>query len=393
MKTIAAMELLIQELLQNAPGGYSQECLANALELMTNERERAVQTIRETIYHFNGDQGRKSAYIEYLQTEICKVSDRYVGRLPNPMDNNPAHSLISRLLQALNDVYLYLKENYASAFNDQLKVPLALKQAFATENQKMAATIIRALTASGEDKALMKLIGDYLNVLSKPAYRPVQNSRELNYLTTFVTALYQLVNNYTGPELRTRLFLDLIRLNFNYFPLICYYTKAMQTDYDQVEFYQDELVKVAGKIRDLRSVPVYKGNGYENGTSSLSAILAQALEEEEIMLKKHLRIQSRITYKKWENRLFSPYFLRVSATVEQVVYFFRVLIEIGFFTGMKKVTYFDYIAKHIETDHQQIFSTGYVKNRYNNPKKLTSDKVKSYFLKAVQWINEHPPMD
>lgn len=387
------MEHLVQELLLTVPEHDDPEWANQVRELIMKERDRAIQVTRETIYHLGGDPGRKSEHIEYLQTEISEVSDRYFNLLQNTVGNKPEYLLINCLLYALNHIYRYLKEIYASAFNGQLKVPLALKRACAADNQKMITRIIRALTASGEDKALVKLIGEYLCVLARPLYRPVESSIELDYQTGFVKALYHLVNNHTGAELRKRLFLEMIRLNFNYFPLICYYTKTMQTDDDQVGFYQDELVKVAEKIRDLRSIPVERRYSYEQGTPSLSEILSKALEEEEAVLRKRLQIQSRITYKKWTNMLFSPFHLRVSATMEQVVYLFRVLIEIGFFTGMKKVTYFDYIAKHIETDYQQSFSTGYIKNKYNNPKQLTSDKVKSYFLQAVQWINDHPPAD
>ncbi|WP_345954645.1 hypothetical protein [Mucilaginibacter sp. PAMB04168] len=393
MKTLEPLEHLLARLLGDLPASVDPDWSEYVLELFTAEQDRIIQTIRETIYSFHGDPGRRSEHIEYLQTELSKLSDRYYALLPDSAERHPEHLVLQTLLAALNYIYRSLQELYGVAFNDQLKVPLALKASFIAENRKMAFKILRALTSAGEDRALLRLIADYLDVLSRPVYRPVHNSRELDYQLHWVQSLHALAQAYSGDELRARLFPELVHLNFNYFPVICYYTRMLQTNDAEVEFYQEELVRVAEKLRDLRSIPINIHYGYEQGTESLGYILAKALEEEAATLKKKLRIQSRITYKKWENMLFTPFFLHAAATMEQVIYFFRVLIEIGFFVHRKKVVYFDYVAKHVETDGQQGFSPGSVKNKYNNPKHATAEKVKEVFLNAVRWINDNPPMD
>jgi len=391
MNELGQLEIFLKDFFEKARAGDELATFIDAQNYIIQERENIIQKIRAASYSFQGDPNMIRLYVEHLQLEIMRLSDGYYQYLQSQNKGSPVSDLISRLLSELNLVYRYLKENFKSFFNDHLKVHQAFKESYIPFINKMSKKILTVLASSGEDKGFILLVQDYLYTLSKPGYHDIKTSGDLDYHINFISAVHKLVIENTGPDLSLKLFRELIYLNFNCLPVIWFYINRIQKDYDQVDFYQEELINAIVDLRNLQQIPTKAGYGYELHSETLKEILSKAYEEEISCLKRLQRLQSKITYKKWSSMIFTPFYFHVAFSVEQMVLFFRLLIEAGIVSAEKKVALFDFISKHIGTARKENLSFGSIKNKYNNPQYSAAQKIKTALLEMVRLINEKYP--
>jgi hypothetical protein len=391
MNELEQLEIFLKDFIEKARTAGEPATFIEAENYITGERQIIMQRIWNAMDNFQGDPHKTSLYIEHLQLEITRLSDSYNQYLHSQNIESPFCDLTRRLLSELNLLYRYLRENFKSFFNDQLLVPQALKDSYIPSVGKLSKKILATLAAEGQDKEFILLIQDYLHTLSRPGYHRIKTFADLDYLNNFAWSVHQLLGEHTQTALSLRLFRKLIYLNFNCLPVIWFYINRIQRDYDQVDFYEEELVNAIVDLRNLQQMPTKSDCGYQQEAESLKEILCKAYEEEISCLKRLQRLQSKITYKKWSSMIFTPFYFHVAFTLEQLVLFFRLLIESGIINAEKKVALFDFISKHIGTARKEQLSFGSIKNKYNNPQYSAAKKIKIALLEMVRLINEKYP--
>jgi len=391
MNELEQLEVFLLGFFEKVHAGDELSTFNDAQNYIIQERQNIIQKIWADSYGFHGDPNKIRMYIEHLQLEITRLSDGYYQYLQSQNKGSPVSDLISRLLSELNLVYTYLKENFKPFFNDRLKVLQAYKESYIPFINKMAKKILSVLASSGEDNGLILLIQEYLYTLSRPGYHEIKTSGDLDYHINFISAIHKLVIENPGPDLSLNLFRELIYLNFNCLPVIWFYINRIQKDYDQVDFYQEELINAIVDLRNLQQIPAKVGYGYEPSAETLKEILCKAYEEEISCLKRLQRLQAKITYKKWSSMIFTPFYFHVAFSLEVLVLLFRLLIEAGIVSTEKKVVLFDFISKHIGTARKENLSFGSIKNKYNNPQYSAAQKIKIALLEVIRLINEQYP--
>jgi len=391
MNELEQLGNFLREFFEKTPAIDEKDAFIVAQKHIIKELQTAVQKVRTTSYHLQGDPDKIRLYIAHLQLEIACLSDGYYPYLQSQNKGSPASDLISRLLSELNLVYRYLKEDFKPFFNSQLKVHQAFKDAYIPDINRMSKKILSVLTSSGEDKSLILLLQDYLYTLSKPGYHEIKTNGDLDYHVNFISVIYKLVIEVPAPDLSLKLFREMIYLNFNCLPVIWFYINRIQRDYGEVDFYQEELINTIVDLRTLQQMPAKIGYGYELSAETLKEILSKAYEEEISCLKRLQRLQAKITYKKWSAMIFTPFYFHVAFSLEVLVLFFRLLIEAGIVIAEKKVVLFDFISKHIGTAKKESLSFGSIKNKYNNPQYSAAQKLKTALLEVVRLINEQYP--
>lgn len=389
MQELESLEAFMGDFVRTA--GEQDVALDAAREYLQVHKEQLIKRIWHTLQELHGEGWRARLYIEKIQLDIVTVSDHYYGQLQSFTKGTKFHQLVGEFLGVLDDLYKYIREYFHFYFNDQLKIQQSLKDSHAPAIQKMARKIVQTLAAAGVNTALIRIIQDYLNSFGKNGLTEIKTVFQLDYLLTFATAIFNLVSDCDPEEIDVKLFKELIYLNFNGLAVVWHYLKQIQQDYDQVEFYQMEYIKVIVALRSLQQLPVTSGRGCEPQAASLKEHLSRAYEEEASCLKKLQRAQANITYKKWSERLFSPFYFHVCFNLEQVMFLLRMFMLAGIVKTTKKVVLFDFVVKHIETDEKNSFSPHSVKNKYNNPVYANAQKVKQALLAVIRMINEQFP--
>lgn len=391
MNELEQLENFLREFFQNIPAADELNVFIATQTYIIQLLQEVIQKVRGASYTLQGDPEKFRLYIVHLQTEIARLSDGYYPYLQSQNKGYQMFNLISRLHSELNLVYWYLKENFQPFFNNQLKVHQAFKDAYIPEINKLSKKILSVLTANGEDKGLILLLQDYFYTLSKPGYHEIKTNGDLDYHVHFTSAIHKLVMDVPAPELSQKLFREMIYLNFNCLPAIWFYINRIQRNYDEVDFYQEEMIHTIVDLRTLQQIPAKTSYGYERSAETLKEILCKAYEEEISCLKRLQRLQAKVTYKKWSAMIFTPFYFHVAFSLEVLVLFFRLLIEAGIVITEKKVVLFDFIAKHIGTVKKESLSLGSIKNKYNNPQYSAAQKLKAALLEVIRLINEQYP--
>ncbi|MDB5024938.1 MAG: hypothetical protein JWP78_2693 [Mucilaginibacter sp.] len=388
MNDLEQLEIFLREFIEKAQTAGESVALNEAQNYIAGEREIILQRVWSAIDKFQGDPNKTRLYIEHLQIEITRLSDLYHQYLQSQNKQSALCDLTRMLLSELNSLYVYLRENFKLFFNPRLLIPQALKDSYIPSIGKMSKKILGTMTAGGQDKELILLIQDYLFTLSRPGHHRIKTFADLDYLINFTWSVHQLFAEHTETALSLRIFRRLIYLNFNCLPVIWFYINRIKRDYNQVDFYEEELVSAIIELRNLQQMPTKSDFGYQQEAKSLKETLCKVYEEEISCLKRLQRLQSKITYKKWSSMIFTPFYFHVTFTLEQLVLFFRLLIESGVVNAEKKVALFDFISKHIGTARKEQLSFGSIKNKYNNPQYSAAKKIKTALLEMIRLINE-----
>ncbi|WP_345949025.1 hypothetical protein ABDD95_19445 [Mucilaginibacter sp. PAMB04274] len=397
MRYTDRLRLLENEVLESAHGPLTTYEQDSTIAHIIAERAQIAEDIHRMVFELSGDQPRAEMLISDIQNEIALFSDKHFRSLNRSSEgasvNNytPAGSIVEALLAEMDTLYATLQENYPRLFNMELPIPLSLRNRRSSAIAQQAETVLMALNKQEVDASLVSLIAEYLHTFFRYSDVFLSSSREIDYYTFVVGHLYRFVKSSFTADFKEKLFRELIYMNFNSLPLINYYLKEIQLNYDQIESYQSELYRLIIDQRNLKSLPVHPKFIYQPGGISLKELLSGAIAEEISCVEQLQRIQEKKMYKDWPSGVISPFYFHVSLTLEQLTFLFRIMIEAGVVIVKKKLELFDFIAKHIGTTNKDNLATRSIKNKFGSPSALTIQKVKHMLLMLVNLINERYP--
>jgi len=397
MRHTDRLQLFLNEVFKNNNEISTANGPDQAIEYIRVERLQIAEDIHRLVFNLGGDKARTEMLIGDIQNEIAIFSDSYFQLLLTDQKdgsgiNSPSTAIIvETVLTEMDTLYKTFMDNYPGSFNRDLPVPLSLRSSHLNVLGQQTDVILHELKNQDMDEALVSLLEAYLDISATSSAFSLLNSREIDYYALVTGHLYRLVQSSTMADFEDRLFRELIYLNFNSLPLINHYLKQIQLNYDQVENYQGELIRLIIDLRNLKSLPVHPRGVFQPGGISLKEILCGAIAEEITCVEHLQRIQEKKTYKDWPSGIISPFYFHVTLTLEQLTFLFRIMIEAGVVIVKKKLELFDFIAKHIGTTNKESLALRSIKNKFGSPSAQTIQKVKHMLLMLVNLINERYP--
>jgi hypothetical protein len=391
------LQLFLKEVFKNNQEISTVNRPDDVIASIRAERLQMAEDIHQRIFDLGGDKARTEMLIGDIQTEIAIFSDSYFQLSPtNQLNGSGINSsstaiIVESVLAEMDMLYKTLMDNYPASFNRDLPVPLSLRNKHLNAWGQQTKIIVHELKNQDRDEALVSLLEAYFDTSATSSASSLWSSREIDYYALLAGQLYRLVQSSPLADFEDRLFRELIYLNFNSLPLINHYLKQIQLNYDQVENYQGELVRLIIDLRNLKSLPVHPSVVFQPGGISLKEILCGAIAEEITCVEHLQRIQEKKTYKDWPSGIISPFYFHVTLTLEQLTFLFRIMIEAGVVIVKKKLELFDFIAKHIGTTNKESLALRSIKNKFGSPSAQTIQKVKHMLLMLVNLINERYP--
>ncbi|MFC3362426.1 hypothetical protein ACFOG5_04460 [Pedobacter fastidiosus] len=288
------------------------------------------------------------------------------------------------MLEAINNIFDHLKDHYNYCFNFKMVVPVRYKQKTDLTLIKISDKLIQSFKSAGIDEGLCEILKGY--------FLEMKNTKKTSFhLLDFWYALIHDLNKVSSESIDENE-LDLRRVfcyhNFNYPPLIQYYISRLQLDYNEVDNYREEYIKITVEIRKLRQLIIRRRYSYDSDAVELREVLCHTLENELVCIKKLINMNKKIFEGSGTKYFLQQFYFKISISMEQFLFIFRLLIDKGIVLVKRKADLYEFIHAHVGTAKKENLSIGNMQNTYAENNRVTAIKVKALLQSLIKQIDE-----
>ena len=326
-------------------------------------------------------------FMDHLQSELIQLSEDcntfLIAVKKAPLEANFKAYLII-MLDVTNNLIDHFKVQYSYCFNFKMLVPVRYKQKIDLNLTRIWEKLIPSLELAGLAEKLLEVLKIYF--VEMKSNKKV-SFHLLDFWTVLINDLNKIrVEGVEGVEL------DLCRIfcyqNFNYPPLIQYYISRLQLDYDVVDNYREEYIRITVEIRKLRQLVIRRGYSYDADAVELREVLCHTLENELVCIKKLINLNKKIFVESGTRYFLQQFYFKISISMEQFLFIFRLFIDKGVVLVKRKADLYEFIHAHVGTAKKDNLSTGNMQNTYAENNRVTAIKVKALLQSLIKQIDE-----
>lgn len=324
--------------------------------------------------------------MDHLQSELIQLSEDCNlflltdKKVPIGPDQK---SYLIIILDLINNLIDHFKTHYSYCFNFKKIVPVRYKQKADLILSKSWEKLIHSLKLAGLDEKLIEVLRLY--------YLEMKSNKEISFhLLDFWNVLTNDLSKIglEADEVELALCSLFCYQNFNYPPLIQYYISKLQLDYDAVDNYREEYIRITVEIRKLRQLILSKGYGYDADAIGLREALCHILENELVCIKKLINMNKKTFEASGSKYFLQQFYFKISISMEQFLFIFRLLIDKGIVLVKRKADLYEFIHSHVGTAKKENLSIGNMQNTYSENNRATAVKVRVILETLIKQIDE-----
>ena len=326
-------------------------------------------------------------FMDHLQSELVQLSEEcntFILSDKKAQIEPDVKEYLLIMLDAINNLFDHLKDHYNYCFNFKMVVPVRYKQKTDLTLTKISDKLIQSFKSAGIDEGLNEILKGY--------FLEMKNTKKTSFhLLDFWHGLTHDLIKISSASMDENE-LDLRRIfcyhNFNYAPLIQYYISRLQLDYNAVDNYREEYIKITVEIRKLRQLIIRRGYSYDADAVELREVLCHTLENELVCIKKLINMNKKIFEGSGTKYFLQQFYFKISISMEQFLFIFRLLIDKGIVLVKRKADLYEFIHAHVGTAKKNNLSIGNMQNTYAENNRVTAIKVKALLQSLIKQIDE-----
>jgi hypothetical protein len=326
-------------------------------------------------------------FMNRIQSGLALISEdcnSYLILKSNRKKSIERTTYVGIMVTTINCLFNYFRDNFAYCFNFQMRVPYSLKNAANVILNKRWNRLLPKFKSAGIEEELICVLSSYqhdMQAYSKPSFY------ELDYWYAFTNSLNE-IDLEKSHDIEYNLFSQLCYLNFNYFPLLQFCIKKIQRNYDEVESYREEFIKITIQLRTLNQLIVKPSYGYNQDAEALREALCSIMKNEILCIKKLININLKTLTASGAKFFLQQFYFKISISMEQFLFIFRLMIDKGIVIVKRKADLFEFIHSHVGTANKDNLSIGNMQNTYAENNRKTAIRVKALLQSLITQIDE-----
>ncbi len=325
-------------------------------------------------------------FMDHLQAEMCRILEdcNNYALLETHLLTALRKANLDMVITTIGEIFEYLGNDYAHCFNFQMKVPSTLKAKFHFCMVKEWNRLVAKLKNAGIEEELLTVLSGYHQELMS---NKVPTFHEMGYWRNMIDGIGK-IDFKKNLDLEYALFSQFCYLNFNYPSLIQFCTKKIQRNYNLVDDYREEFIRITIQLRTLRQFYVRSAYGFDTDSSPLTEVLEGILENELLCIKKLLNINKKALTRNGAKFFLRQFYFRISIPIELFLFIFRLMIEKGIILVKRKADLYEFIHSHVGTVKRDNLSIGNMQNSYSENNRRTAIKARALLQTLIAHINE-----
>jgi|GEM_PF-3292518 len=369
--------------------------LLDSTEINLYEIDHIKNAVDEIIQFFKWDLKEKlkespQNYVPTLQCHLTYIADggtAFDRRKPKAEQIN---EFARFLIEQVYDLIAHLQTYYPDSFDFDANMPSHYQDFLGLPCLNNLVSLEKSLEEKNVDDDLISILKDFFSATNETQRFQIRTWRQFQFRESLFTRITHALANLDGAGANLEILKIMIAYELNSIQVYSFFIKFIEktalgnTDLEEQEQGLLYLVKL------FRQVRVEVKSAFDPDAPSLKGAVLESLEAE-------------LTYIKQKNEAFlnkfksahpdgqNRFYFKVAMTLPELMFFFRILLEIGWMATRFNSYLYEFIAKHIQTERMDQLSKKSMRNHFSSkpfPDRIVKS-VRAWLEKAINHIDTH----
>ncbi len=371
--------------------GYNFEDISNAeKDELTSFVSEIVQAMRweiEEDFYQRHDDPEKNKYIVNIQSQLAYLADEVSGFEDKNVDLvSPA--IFDYLLTETFRLLEHLKYYFSDYFDFEAKLPYSYLEWYKKGHVLTNNQLLTKLHETNLDHELIKLIADFNQLDQSEGRFQMKTWKQLDYLVFAIEALIKAFSDPRPADMNLEILKLFVTIDFNSIYVYAYFIKYLERFTLGEGSFQEQQQDLLYILKLFRQVRVDAKVPYDSRVQSLKISVVESLEAELNYLEQREKLYLQ-NFKATNPESPSKFYFNVAVTLAELMFFFRVMLEVKVIYTKFNSYLYEFISNHIKTERAENISKKSMRNHFNNkpfPDRVVQN-VKSWLVKMVAHID------
>lgn len=374
--------------------GYNfDEISRQEMEDLKNFVQQSFQAIRWEILtdlETLPDESSKKQYISNLQVQLVYLNSIHQGYNHEMIVHQRTADFAGWLTTEIFQLLEHIRAHFSAYIDDGQNLPDNYIKAYRNQHPEIWADFEQFLKEHPLDSELKLLLTQFANATESSEKFVIKTWRQFDYLLNMIWSIIKW-KELTEEENRELALLKLFVYNeFNSIQIYAYFIKYIEKITLGEASYQDQQQELLYLLKVFRQVRVDAYLPYDPKVQSLKLSVVESLETELAYLEQMEKLQVQ-HFQGTNPEAPSRFYFNVAVTLAELMFFFRVMLEVKVIYTKFNSYLYEFISNHIRTERTDNISKKSMRNHFSNkpfPDRVVQN-VKAWLEKMIQHINLH----
>jgi len=336
------------------------------------------------------DESEKGLYILSLQSQLTYLADGITGFERDENNVLIISGLLDWALYSIYDLLEHIRNYFVTYFDFDAELPVRFFEQHRSLYPLFKNDLNERLLLYKVDPELSALILSFSQATGMSERFKIRTWRHWDYLVKTVRVISQFLENPPMEDIDLELLKLLICKEFNSIQVYAYFLKYIErTTLSDAEFHeqQQELIYL---LKTFQQVRVEAQHLYDPKVQSLKTSVIESIEAELAYLEQKEKLYTQ-NFKSSGPDEPSKFYFDVAVTLAELMFFFRILLEVAFIQIKFKSYLYEFVNNHIKTQRAENISKKSQRNHFSNkpfPDRIVQS-IRNWLQKMISHIDDH----
>ena len=355
---------LIQTFLLYGPdspeGSKLEEFIDHVMDTVESLRFKITEELDKKI-----SENENAKQLAQLQTELTLMADEITLAAGDGIYPKSKLQILDTIIGELFILLEFLQTQYPSGFNFEAILPLKFRARFIQSHQAFFDQFAESLNGKGIEPDLLAIINQLGFTCDQDSKFKTKTWAQWNYLIGLINSIASLLEKPDSADINLDFLKLFVSREFNSIRVYACFLRYLERITLNDSTFQEQHQELLYMIKVFKQVRVEVPSCYDNSVQSLKLSVIECLEAELIFLeqKEKLYLQN---FKATNPDSPSKFYFQVSITLAELMFFFRVALEVGLIQTKFNSYLYEFIANHIRTQRAENISKKSMRNHFSN---------------------------
>ncbi|WPU96497.1 hypothetical protein SNE25_13300 [Mucilaginibacter sabulilitoris] len=351
----------------------------------------ALNTIRweiETEFESSLDERSKTLYITSIQSQLAYLASGVKGFSSEDMQDHAISPVMEWFIDEIHKLLEHIKTYFSAHFDVSSDLPSGFAHGYRMRHKHFFEQIEAKVSRFEFSMELKSLIGNFIESSGSSEKFALRTWLQLDYLILALGVISNFFDDPPTADLDLELLKLFIGIGFNSIQVYAFFIKYIERITMGEASFQEQQEQLLYLLKVFRQVRQEAVPSFDPKVQPLKLSVIESLEAEIAYLeqKEKLYLQN---FKSTNPDSPSKFYFTVAVTLAELMFFFRVMLEVKMiFTKFNSYLY-EFISNHIRTERAENISKKSMRNHFNNkpfPDRVVQN-VKGWLEKMIHHIN------
>jgi hypothetical protein len=342
----------------------------------------------ESEYGAENDERLRKQQIVNLQSQLTYLVAGINGFNQADKEAVVSAPIMEWVVVEIHKLLQHLKSYFPADFDSGAELPVGFVEHYKSHNRSIWDDFTEKIAHFDFNKELKALIlnfSDSSNISEKFALRTWE---QLDYLILVMRVISNFLDDPPATDLDLNILKLFVGINFNSIQVYAFFIRYIEKITIGDASFQEQQEQLLYLLKIFKQVRLEAVKPYDPKVQSLKLSIVESLEAELSYLeqKEKLFLQN---FKNTNPDAPSKFYFNVAVTLAELMFFFRVMLEVKVIYTKFNSYLYEFIANHIRTERAENISKKSMRNHFNNkpfPDRVVQN-VKAWLEKMINHIN------